>query len=171
MAPEIFMSGHRHSFAADYYSLGVTTYQMLAGHRPYKPDAANMKSIVRMSTFIPPDKYTDVAHIRRILVSAQERKAPTPEFRYSVRLAHRASPEAISFIQQCLICNPRYRLGCQGVAEVKAHPWFNGEVDRACLGQRNEPPPLRLPLPSRPRLGRDGPGPCPCALPARHPPR
>lgn len=135
MAPEIFMSGHKHTTTADYYSLGITTYQMLAGHRPYKPDAANMKSIVRMSTFIPPDKYTDYAHIRRILASAQERKAPTSEFRYSVRLAHRASPEAISFVQQCLICNPKYRLGSQGVAEVKAHPWFEGEHCRGLISR------------------------------------
>ena len=128
MAPEIFVSGHKHTYTADFYSLGVTTYQLLAGHRPYKPDSANMKTIVRMSTYIPPDKYTDLSHIRRILTSAQERKAPTPEFRYSTRLASRASREAISFVQQCLICNPTYRLGCQGIAEVKAHPWFDGET-------------------------------------------
>ena len=146
MAPEIFMSGHRHAYVADYYSLGVTTYQMLAGHRPYKPDAANMKSIVRMSTFIPPDKYSDVAHIRRILVSAQERKAPTPEFRYSARLSQRGvSHDGISFVQQCLICNPKYRLGSQGVAEVKAHPWFAGERGRARRG-RSRVSPLTPPL-------------------------
>ncbi|RYG55425.1 hypothetical protein EON66_05345 [archaeon] len=82
MAPEVFMAGHRHSFVADYYSLGITTYQFLLGQRPYKPDSVNMKTIVRMATFVPPEKYRNVRQIRKILISAQERKAPSPEFKY-----------------------------------------------------------------------------------------
>jgi len=51
------------------------------GQRPYKPDTANMKAIVRMATFVPPEKYTEIKQIRRILIAAQERKAPSAEFR------------------------------------------------------------------------------------------
>lgn len=125
MAPEIFMSGHKHSTGADIYSLGITVYQFLIGQRPYRPDSANMKTIVRMATFVPPEKYTDIAQIRRILISAQERKAPSSEFHYSKKLA-RFSWEARDFIQNCLICNPKYRLGSQGMYELLSHPWFHG---------------------------------------------
>lgn len=61
-----------------------------------------------MATFVPPDRYTDVKQQRRVLIAAQERKAPSPEFKYSTRLA-RFSPEARDFVQSCLICNPKYR--------------------------------------------------------------
>jgi serine/threonine protein kinase len=47
---QVFITGHSHTYTADYYSLGITTFQLLLGHRPYKPDTANMKSIVRAST-------------------------------------------------------------------------------------------------------------------------
>lgn len=46
MAPEVFMSGHRHGFVSDFYSLGITCYQFLVGQRPYKPDNVNMKAVV-----------------------------------------------------------------------------------------------------------------------------
>jgi serine/threonine protein kinase len=125
MAPEIFMSGHKHTQLADFYSLGITAYQFLLGQRPYRPDTANMKAIVRMATFVPPEKYTDVRQIRRILMAAQERRATNSEFHYSKKL-QRFSPEARDFVMQCLICNPRYRLGALGIGELMAHPWFAG---------------------------------------------
>jgi hypothetical protein len=125
MAPEIFMTGHKHGCVADFYSLGITVYQFLLGQRPYKPDTANMKTIVRMATFVPPEKYTDIKQIRKILMAAQERKAPSPEFKYGQRLA-KFTTEAREFIQACLICNPKYRLGSQGIWELMSHPWFTG---------------------------------------------
>lgn len=126
MAPEIFMAGHKHSYVSDFYALGITAFQLMLGQRPYKPDTANLKAIVRMSTFIPPERYTDLAQIRRILINAQERKAPSAEFRYSQFLS-RVSPEARDFVQMCLICNPKFRLGSEGMSELKNHPWFKGE--------------------------------------------
>lgn len=135
MAPEVFMAGHQHSYVSDFYSVGVTAFQLLTGQRPYKPDTANLKAIVRMSTFIPPEKYTDLRQIRRILVNAQERKAPSPEFRYSATLM-RFSPEAREFIQLLLICNPKYRLGSEGTQELRSHPWFNG-LDWDALASHN----------------------------------
>ena len=80
MAPEVFMSGHKHSTVSDIYSMGITAFQFLVGQRPYKPDSANMRAIVRMATFVPPEKYTDLRQTRRILISAQERRAPSVEF-------------------------------------------------------------------------------------------
>lgn len=125
MAPEIFVSGHRHTTVADIYSLGITVYQFLVGSRPYRPDTVNMKAIVRMSTFVPPDRYTDLKQIRRILIYAQERKAPSTEFQLSRRLARFSAP-ARDFVQSCLICNPKYRLGALGITELMTHPWFDG---------------------------------------------
>jgi serine/threonine protein kinase len=123
MAPEIFMSGHRHGRVADYYSLGITTYQFLVGSRPYRPESTNMRAIVRMATYVPPDKYTDMRQIRRILIAAQEKKATVAEFQYSRRLSA-FSAEARDFVQSCLVCNPTYRLGSGGVHELLEHPWF-----------------------------------------------
>jgi serine/threonine protein kinase len=125
MAPEVFMSGHKHSSVADMYSLGITVYQFLVGQRPYKPESNNMRAIVRMATFVPPERYTDLKQTRRILINAQERRAPSPEFHFSKKLS-RFSPEARDFVQCCLICNPKYRLGREGINELMTHPWFTG---------------------------------------------
>ncbi len=46
------MTSHKHSYVSDFYSLGVTAFQFLTGQRPYKPDTANLKAIVRMSTYV-----------------------------------------------------------------------------------------------------------------------
>jgi serine/threonine protein kinase len=125
MAPEVFMSGHRHTSVADIYSMGITVFQFLVGKRPYSPTPPNMKAIVRMATFVPPDRYKDLRQIRRILINAQERKAPSTDFAYSRHL-NRFSPEAMDFVSCCLICNPKYRLGAFGVSELMSHPWFAG---------------------------------------------
>jgi hypothetical protein len=45
-----------------------------------------------------PQKYDDWGEVRKILISAQERKAPSAEFRYSKRLS-RFSAEAQDFVQ------------------------------------------------------------------------
>jgi serine/threonine protein kinase len=123
MAPEIFVPGHLHSQVADFYSLGIACFQFLTGSRPYRPDSKNMKTIVRMASFVPPPNFVDLKQIRRILVAAQERKAPSAEFKYSRKLKL-CSPEAKDFVQTCLICNPKYRLGSQGIQELLQHPWF-----------------------------------------------
>ena len=34
--------------------------------------------------------------------------------------------EAYDFIQKLLAPNPADRLGCNGAANIKAHPWFEG---------------------------------------------
>jgi hypothetical protein len=83
--------------------------------------------------FVAPDKYKDLSQIRRILINAQERKAATAELCYSSKLCQYVSREATDFVQHCLICNPTYRLGSEGVAEVKTHPWFDGTSRRNAL--------------------------------------
>jgi len=142
MAPESFFPAPCLSFMSDFYSLGVTLFQLLTGTRPYKPTKSNIQMLVRMSLFIPPAHYTDISLIRRILSSAQERKLAMiqkTEFLYSHRLAH-VSPDCRDFVISCLICNPRFRLGKDGVREVMNHPWFS-KVNWSKLKKRNIPPP------------------------------
>lgn len=142
MAPESFFPAPCLSFMSDFYSLGVTLFQLLTGTRPYKPTKSNIQMLVRMSLFIPPAHYTDISLIRRILSSAQERKMALiqkTEFLYSHRLAH-VSPDCRDFVISCLICNPRFRLGKDGVREVMNHPWFS-KVNWTKLKKRNVPPP------------------------------
>lgn len=145
MAPEIFMHGNRHTSVADIYSLGITIFQFLVGKRPYQNSNVNIKAIARMATFVPPDKYKDIRVIRKILMNAQERKAPSSDFSYSRHLM-RFSPEAVDFVSCCLICNPKYRLGAFGVAELMGHPWFSG-VDWEAM-RKQEVRRLACPLPS-----------------------
>jgi serine/threonine kinase 32/serum/glucocorticoid-regulated kinase 2 len=127
MAPEVFMTGHKHSTVADVYSMGITIFQFLDGKRPYGNTPPNMKHIVKMAHFIPPDKFKELRQIRRILILAQERRSlPTfKDFSYSQHLM-KFSPEAMDFVSCCLICNPKYRLGALGVHELMTHPWFSG---------------------------------------------
>lgn len=120
MAPEIFMSGHKHDSTADYYSLGICCYQMLMGRRPYKPDNPNMKTIVRMATYSPPEDIANIDAARRYLIALQEKNAPSNEFNYRARLRG-CSSEAADFVAKLLICNPRYRLGSQGIDVSQLH--------------------------------------------------
>lgn len=142
MAPESFFPAPCLSFMSDFYSLGVTLFQLLTGTRPYKPTKTNIQMLVRMSLFVPPAHYTDISLIRRILSSAQERKMAMihkTEFLYSQRLSH-VSPDCRDFVISCLICNPRFRLGKDGVREVMNHPWFS-KINWSKLKKRNVPPP------------------------------
>lgn len=139
MAPEIFMSGHRHNQTVDYYALGITTHQMLTGHRPYRPDRSLLKSLVRMSTFVPPASAATLEAKRDVLVAAQERRAPVAQLVFTRTLAH-ISPAARDFVQKLLICNPSFRLGSQGIHELMAHPWMK-DIEWEGLAQRRVPAP------------------------------
>ncbi|RYG55426.1 hypothetical protein EON66_05350, partial [archaeon] len=61
------------------------------------------------------------------------------ECRYSQRL-NRFSVEAVDFVQSCLICNPKYRLGSEGIHELLQHPWFADVNWDAMRAQSAQPP-------------------------------
>lgn len=134
MAPEVFMSGHKHGKASDLYSLGITLHQFLTGQRPYRASRTNLKNIVRMAAFVPPDTVRTRALARRVLASAQERRSPSEEFALSRRLRPH-SDACVDFIRGLLVCNAHYRLGSAGFKEIYDHPWF-ADIDVEAV--RNE---------------------------------
>lgn len=141
MAPEVFMSGHKHGVPSDYYSLGITLHQFLTGQRPYRATRSNLKNIVKMAAYVPPSSVKDRAHARRVLASAQERKAQSEEFHISRRLRG-ISPEGIDFVRSLLVCNASFRLGTAGVQEVLSHPWLAG-MDIEGIRKETTPAPFR----------------------------
>lgn len=153
MAPEIFLSGHEHSAGVDFYALGVTTHQLLTGHRPYKPTKDLLRKMVRIST-MHPDSKLDLRTARAQLVGWQDRKLQNENYNINRRMEH-LSKSARDFIRQCLLCNPHYRLGARGIHEVVTHPWFNN-VNWKALRDRKARPPFVPVIPSRPAdiLGR-----------------
>ena len=96
MAPEV-MCRQNHSITADYFALGVITYELMIGKRPYLGrsrkdirDAILAKQAQIKSGDIPPGW----------------------------------SPEAADFANRLLQRKPLNRLGCNGPAEVMSHPWL-----------------------------------------------
>lgn len=95
MAPEIIWQ-QRHSFSADYWSLGCIIYEFLVCTPPFHEDT-------------PQDTF---ARIVKGDFSKAELKG--------------VSPEAVDLISKLLVTDPSQRLGDKSIEEIKAHPWFNG---------------------------------------------
>lgn len=98
MAPEV-LCAQNHSYAVDYFALGVIGYEFMLGKRPYhgrsrkevKQDVLSKQVIIK-----PKDIPIDWAF------------------------------EAIDLINNLIQRKPNQRLGCNGIKEIKSHPWFNG---------------------------------------------
>lgn len=135
LAPEVMMTGHRHGAASDLYSLGITTFQLLVGRRPYSVSKHVLRWLVRMATTAPPAEAQDLWAARASLAALQEEMSPLPEMQIARSLASFASPLAADFVQSLLICNEQYRLGTAGgIAEVLDHPWIT-ELDLDAIRQ------------------------------------
>ncbi|KAI1705457.1 protein kinase domain-containing protein [Ditylenchus destructor] len=78
----------------DWYGLGVVIFQMLFGRFPYM--ARSKRSLARL---IVRGNYRFPAHVN-------------------------VSVEAKSIVESLLVKDPSRRLGTNGAAEVKSHPWF-----------------------------------------------
>jgi len=96
LSPEVLL-GHSAGFSADWWAVGVMTFQLLTGATPYG-DA------------------TPEAVFENIL--AQERyQWPSPQ--------PIVSDEAKEFVERMLQYNPKDRLGTKGAKEIKVHPFFD----------------------------------------------
>ncbi|CAD8119862.1 unnamed protein product [Paramecium sonneborni] len=96
LAPEV-MCRQNHTFAVDYYALGVIAYEFMLGRRPY---VGRSRQEIR-----------DQILARQVQIRASEIPA-----NWSV--------EAIDFVNRLLQRKPASRLGFNGSYEIKLHPWF-----------------------------------------------
>lgn len=99
MAPEV-IKGEEHTFALDFWSLGVITYEFLTGKLPFNDDT--------------PEKV-----FKKIL----NRDIVFPQIGYE---EGEISPNAFDFINKLLSIYPKQRLGYQSIEEIKRHPFFDG---------------------------------------------
>jgi ribosomal protein S6 kinase alpha-5 len=98
MAPEVVMGDCGHNFTVDWWSLGVLTYELLTGASPFTVEGEK-------------NQPSDIS--KRILKS----QPPMPRL---------FSKNAKDFILKLLNKTPSKRLGANGSAEVKSHPFFDG---------------------------------------------
>jgi len=116
MAPEIIRR-KGYTWTADWWSLGATAYEILFGRRPFRAK----KSLDVMRAII----------------------ANPLEFPQEATLL--CSPEGIDCISKLLEKRPSKRLGCrprgQGLADLRAHPWFR-DIDWQKLDKKQLQPPF-----------------------------
>jgi serine/threonine protein kinase len=96
MAPEV-MCRQNHGIAADYFAVGVIGYECMYGRRPYTGKSRR--------------EIRDQIIARQVQVKRHE-------------IPDGWSIEAADFINKCIQRKTSSRLGLNGNAEVKAHPWF-----------------------------------------------
>ncbi|CAD8182627.1 unnamed protein product [Paramecium octaurelia] len=98
MAPEV-MCRMDHSIVADYYALGVITYELMLGRRPYN---GRTRQDIR----------------EQILAKqVQVRREEMPNY---------WSESAMDFVNTLIQRKPERRLGANGIEEILHHPWLKG---------------------------------------------
>lgn len=97
VAPEIILN-QNHSFAVDYWSLGVMIYEMLYGIPPFHGEN---------------ERETH----RNILVCHVNFNTDPPV---------KVSETGIDLIKNLLVIEPSHRLGYKNINEIISHPWFKG---------------------------------------------
>ncbi|KAK8943816.1 Serine/threonine-protein kinase AtPK1/AtPK6 [Platanthera guangdongensis] len=98
LAPEVLL-GTRHGYTADWWSVGVILFELIAGIPPFTARLPEM-----------------------IFDNILNRKIPWPHIPDDMSL------EAKDIIDRFLVQDPALRLGAKGASEVKAHPFFK-EID------------------------------------------
>lgn len=114
----------------DWWSLGVTTFKLLTGYRPFTEE--NFNAFVEMaSTMNGKFSYQDAPPEYAMLFQ----EIPFPSF---------MSTEAQDFIQKLLDVNEKNRLGSgsSGVSNIKTHAFFKG-IDWERLEQKHVEPPYK----------------------------
>ena len=99
MSPEL-LEGKGYSYPADWWALGVLTYEMMVGFPPFHSNKQ--------------DKMFEMI------------KKKAPPFPDEQRHGIKMSPECVDFITKCLNKDPGSRIGTKdGLKEIIAHPWFS----------------------------------------------
>jgi len=98
LAPEV-LCNENHNFSIDYYAVGIITFELAYGHRPY---IGKTKS--------------EVKH----LILTRQAQIDYDE------LPEGYSNEAADFINKLIQRKPKNRLGKNGIKEVINHPWLQG---------------------------------------------
>lgn len=96
LAPEILL-GTEHGYAADWWSVGIILFELITGIPPFTAERPEI-----------------------IFDNILNRKIPWPSVPSDM------SYEAQDLINRFLMHGPEERLGANGSAEVKAHPFFGG---------------------------------------------
>jgi len=112
MAPEV-MCRQNHGVAVDYFAIGIMAYEFMMGRRPYQ--GRSRKEI----------------RDQILAKQVQIKKTEIPEG---------WSLEAADFINRLIQRKPVNRLGLNGPAEVKAHPWLKSYPFQKLLNKEIEPP-------------------------------
>ena len=100
LAPEI-LDEKGHSFAVDWWALGILTYEMIVGFPPFytgSPNNNKMYELIKTKPVFFPD------YKKHGIAMTQECK---------------------DFISVCLEKEPSKRLGVNGKDEIINHPWFS----------------------------------------------
>jgi len=105
MAPEVYLRGHRHGTASEWFSLGVCLHEFLLGRRPF--DQKKIQNAAKLDFAVAKDMFP---------------------LKY-LRGATRISPAARSLCAGLLEFDPTKRtgkIGVGGLEEFKQHRWFRG---------------------------------------------
>ena len=107
MAPEVILI-QNHSYAADFFALGVIGYEFMMGFRPYLGRSRK--------------------EIKELIISKQARIKEE-------ELPKGWGTVAIEFINGLLQRKPSKRLGYQNISEIKEHPWMK-DIDWDLLNKK-----------------------------------
>lgn len=112
LSPEI-ITGIGHSSSADWWALGIFTFEML---------------------FALPPFYSENQDFMFNAIQNEPVKFPNHT---------KVTEEAKDFILKCTDKDPRIRLGSKkGIEDIKAHPWFS-DIDWELLAQKKVKPPFK----------------------------
>ena len=98
LAPEVLCNVN-HGFSIDYYSIGIITYELIFGHRPYLGKSKH--------------------EIKQLILTRQA------HVDYD-ELPDGFQEDVCDFINRLIQRKPKNRLGKNGIKEVIQHSWFNG---------------------------------------------